>query len=65
MPVSHTCFFQFDLPAYSSEAKMKEKIIYAIYNSTAIDADDTGEVCVLIIIKYRIIILIFVHINML
>lgn len=43
MPVSHTCFFQFDLPSYSSEAIMKKKIIYAIYNSTAIDADDTGE----------------------
>jgi E3 ubiquitin-protein ligase HERC2 len=43
MPVSHTCFFQIDLPAYSSEAVMRKKLVYALYNGTAIDADDTSD----------------------
>ena len=32
MPVSHTCFFQIELPEYSSVEIAKEKITYAIRN---------------------------------
>jgi hypothetical protein len=42
LPEAHTCFFQLDLPAYSSKAVMKEKLTYAAYNCMAIDADDTS-----------------------
>ena len=41
-PVAHTCFFQLELPQYSSPAIMRDKLRYAIYNCTAIDGDDTG-----------------------
>ena len=40
LPVSHTCFFQIELPRYSSKAVLKEKLQYAIYNCFAIDGDD-------------------------
>jgi hypothetical protein len=39
LPVSHTCFFTLDLPAYSSKDVMKAKLTYAIYNCQAIDLD--------------------------
>jgi E3 ubiquitin-protein ligase HERC2 len=39
-PVSHTCFFQLELPQYSSRAIAEEKFRYAIFNCTAIDGDD-------------------------
>jgi len=39
LPISHTCFFSIDLPNYTSYAAMKKKIVYAIYNCTAIDVD--------------------------
>jgi E3 ubiquitin-protein ligase HERC2 len=42
LPVSHTCFFSLELPAYSTIEIMREKITYAIYNCQAIDGDDTG-----------------------
>lgn len=42
LPISHTCFFSLELPAYSSLEVMKEKLRYAIYNCTAIDGDDTS-----------------------
>ena len=41
-PVAHTCFFSFELPAYSTLEIMKEKLLYAIFNCVAIDGDDTG-----------------------
>jgi len=41
-PVAHTCFFQLELPRYSTLEIMREKIRYAIYNCQAIDGDDTG-----------------------
>eukprot|EP00823_Brevimastigomonas_motovehiculus_P001020 TRINITY_DN1143_c0_g3_i2.p1 TRINITY_DN1143_c0_g3~~TRINITY_DN1143_c0_g3_i2.p1 ORF type:complete len:806 (-),score=272.19 TRINITY_DN1143_c0_g3_i2:175-2481(-) len=39
MPVSHTCFFSLDLPAYSAEDIMYKRLLYAITHCTAIDAD--------------------------
>jgi hypothetical protein len=42
LPISHTCFFSLELPAYSSEAVMRSKLAYAIRNCSAIDADDTS-----------------------
>ena len=40
-PSAHTCFFSFDLPEYSSATIMREKLLYAISNCLAIDADDS------------------------
>ena len=42
LPVSHTCFFSLELPAYSCLEVMKEKLRYAIFNCQAIDGDDTA-----------------------
>ena len=39
LPVSHTCFFQLDLPAYSRKEIMREKLLYAITHCRAIDID--------------------------
>jgi E3 ubiquitin-protein ligase HERC2 len=39
-PVSHTCFFQLELPRYSNLEIARARIKYAIYNCTAIDGDD-------------------------
>ncbi|CAE7904906.1 HERC1 [Symbiodinium sp. KB8] len=39
LPVSHTCFFQLDLPLYSNFETMRSKLLYAITNCTAIDTD--------------------------
>jgi hypothetical protein len=39
LPISHTCFFSIDLPNYSSAEVLKKKVLYAIYNCTAIDVD--------------------------
>ena len=40
-PVSHTCFFSLELPAYSSLEIMKDKLRYACFNCEAIDGDDS------------------------
>eukprot|EP01016_Furgasonia_blochmanni_P041212 TRINITY_DN5323_c0_g1_i4.p1 TRINITY_DN5323_c0_g1~~TRINITY_DN5323_c0_g1_i4.p1 ORF type:complete len:177 (-),score=49.66 TRINITY_DN5323_c0_g1_i4:511-1041(-) len=40
-PVSHTCFFQIDLPRYTSKEILAERLRYAIHNCLAIDGDDT------------------------
>jgi len=42
LPVAHTCFFQLDLPNYSSEITMRDKLLYAINNCSAIDGDNTS-----------------------
>jgi hypothetical protein len=42
LPVSHTCFFSLELPAYSTLDIMKDKLRYAIFNCQAIDGDDTS-----------------------
>lgn len=39
LPVSHTCFFALELPAYTSEGVLREKLRYAIYNCQEIDGD--------------------------
>lgn len=39
LPVSHTCFFSLELPAYTSEDVLREKLRYAIYNCQEIDGD--------------------------
>ena len=39
MPVSHTCFFTLDLPAYTTKEAMQQKLLYAITHCTAIDLD--------------------------
>jgi len=41
-PVAHTCFFQLELPRYSSVEVCRQRLRYAIYNCQAIDGDDTG-----------------------
>ena len=43
LPVSHTCFFQLDLPAYSTKEIMKDKLLYAITHCQAIDLDRIAE----------------------
>jgi len=39
LPIAHTCFFSIDLPPYSSAEVLRAKLLYAIYNCTAIDVD--------------------------
>jgi len=46
LPTSQVCFFKMILPKYSSEAVLKEKLIYAIHNALTMQLDfrmDTGE----------------------
>ncbi|GAB5362783.1 hypothetical protein AAMO2058_000828200 [Amorphochlora amoebiformis] len=40
-PVSHTCFFQLDLPEYTDANIMYEKFLYAMTNCKYIDGDNT------------------------
>jgi len=39
LPVAHTCFFSLELPAFSSAAVLKRRLLYAIHNCVAIDLD--------------------------
>ncbi|KAG5493013.1 hypothetical protein JKF63_01594 [Porcisia hertigi] len=39
LPTSSTCFFALRLPLYSSARKMKERLLYAVRQCKAIDAD--------------------------
>eukprot|EP00761_Pharyngomonas_kirbyi_P003756 gb/GECH01003760.1/.p1 GENE.gb/GECH01003760.1/~~gb/GECH01003760.1/.p1 ORF type:complete len:3504 (+),score=578.80 gb/GECH01003760.1/:1-10512(+) len=39
LPSSHTCFFSFELPAYTSRDILREKVLYAITHCQAIDTD--------------------------
>eukprot|EP01027_Heterolobosea_sp_BB2_P014204 GEZU01020428.1.p1 GENE.GEZU01020428.1~~GEZU01020428.1.p1 ORF type:complete len:107 (-),score=30.13 GEZU01020428.1:96-416(-) len=41
LPLSHTCFFSLELPAYSSRKVMRDRLLYAITNCQAIDTDFT------------------------
>jgi hypothetical protein len=43
LPVSHTCFFSLEWPKYSSKEIAHAKLLYAIRNCRAIDADNTAE----------------------
>ena len=37
--MAHACFFSLHLPRYSSDEVMRERLLYAIENCTALDAD--------------------------
>lgn len=39
LPIAHTCFFSVEMPMYSSEQVLREKLLYAIYNCQEIDGD--------------------------
>jgi len=39
LPIAHTCFFSIDLPPYPNAEVLRAKLLYAIYNCTAIDVD--------------------------
>jgi hypothetical protein len=39
LPLAHTCFFQLDLPFYTSKEILRTKLLYAVYNCTVIDGD--------------------------
>ena len=43
MPVAHTCFFSIEWPKYSNKEIAHAKLLYAIRNCKAIDADNTAE----------------------
>eukprot|EP00920_Eleutheroschizon_duboscqi_P023727 GHVT01059078.1.p1 GENE.GHVT01059078.1~~GHVT01059078.1.p1 ORF type:complete len:996 (-),score=273.43 GHVT01059078.1:474-3077(-) len=40
LPSSHTCFFQVEFPVYSSKEILRQKLLYAITEGLAIDADN-------------------------
>lgn len=40
LPLSHTCFFQLDLPAYQTDDAMYEKLKLAITLCGAVDTDN-------------------------
>jgi hypothetical protein len=41
-PLAHTCFFEIDLPAYSTRETTRSRLIYAITECTNIDMDGGG-----------------------
>lgn len=43
LPISHTCFFQLELPKYSSEEVMRKKLLYAVTECRAIDTDHAAQ----------------------
>ncbi len=43
LPVSHTCYFQLELPRYTSLDIMYEKFLYSMANCKTIEADETQE----------------------
>jgi len=43
LPVSHTCFFTIDLPAYTNKETMKNKLLYAVTHCTDIDLDGSAS----------------------
>ena len=40
LPISHTCFFQLELPPYDNYSILKNKMLYAIRNSVLITDSD-------------------------
>ena len=42
-PVAHTCFFSIELPKYTSREVCYSKLLWAVNNCSAIDADNTSE----------------------
>ena len=43
LPIAHTCFFTLDLPVYSSQAVMKQKLLISIMYCGDIDADRSAH----------------------
>ena len=45
-PIAHNCFNGLELPRYSSKRILKDRILYAIENTTSIDGDTVqhGEI---------------------
>lgn len=43
LPNSHTCFFQFDLPRYTTDEICKSKILYACTTCGSIDTDNQAN----------------------
>lgn len=43
LPISHTCFFSLELPRPSSKEILRSKLLYAINNCMAIDADTAAD----------------------
>lgn len=39
LPKAHTCFFSLNLPKYSTQEIMREKLLYAMDNCIEMDAD--------------------------
>jgi HECT-domain (ubiquitin-transferase)/Concanavalin A-like lectin/glucanases superfamily/SPRY domain len=39
LPIAHTCFFSLELPGYSTYEILRSKLLYAIHNCVAVDAD--------------------------
>ncbi len=52
LPFGRTCYFRIELPNYPTEAILKEKLLFALYNTGSIDGDhnniseETGEAAV-------------------
>jgi len=42
-PLAHTCFFSVEMPRYSNLDVMTERVIYAMMNTGAIDADSSRQ----------------------
>jgi len=42
LPRSDTCFFNLELPAYTNEATMRAKLLYAISSTMTMNADEEG-----------------------
>ena len=42
LPIAHTCFFSIDIPRYTTQDVMTERLLYAITNCQAIDTDNTS-----------------------
>lgn len=43
LPKSETCFFALSLPRYTSAAVLRQRLLYAIQNCAAMDADFATE----------------------
>ncbi|KAJ1611708.1 SPRY and HECT domain-containing protein [Cryptosporidium canis] len=43
LPTSHTCFFQLELPMYSSKEVLRERLLYAITEGITIDIDNVAS----------------------
>jgi hypothetical protein len=43
LPIAHTCFFTLDLPVFSSQAVLKQKLLISIMYCGDIDADRSAH----------------------